>query len=92
MRVARLLCALRPEKGRLSWVPTDRRRGLLPTVRRALTDSRARLLPTGPRAYARPSFSAAVAASTGTVTGCGAPATAQSGSLSPLPVTVQTIF
>ena len=42
--------------------------------------------------YASPSRSAAVAASTGTVTGCGAPATAQSGSLSPLPVTVQTIF
>ena len=42
-------------------------------------------------AHARPRRSAAVAASTGTVTGCGAPATAQSGSLRPLPVTVQTM-
>ena len=43
------------------------------------------------KGYARPRRSAAVAASTGTVTGCGAPATAQSGSLRPLPVTVQTM-
>lgn len=40
---------------------------------------------------ASPSRSAAVAASTETVTGCGAPATAQSGSLRPFPVTVQTM-
>ena len=45
----------------------------------------------GVRRHARPRRSAAVAASTGTVTGCGAPATAQSGSLRPLPVTVQTM-
>src|SRR3954471_13489925 len=45
----------------------------------------------GPASQASPRRSAAVAASTGTVTGCGAPATAQSGSLRPLPVTVHTI-
>lgn len=33
----------------------------------------------------------AASASIGTICGCGAPATAQSGSLRPLPVTVQTI-
>ncbi len=42
-------------------------------------------------AQTSPSRSAAAAASTGTVSGWGAPATAQSGSLRPLPVTVQTI-
>lgn len=49
----------------------------------------------GPRPgsrQARPRRTAAASASTGMVTGCGAPATAQSGSFRPLPVTVQTIF
>src|SRR5882757_8449517 len=39
---------------------------------------------------ARPSCAAAAPASTGTVTGFGAPAIAHSGSFKPLPVTVQT--
>lgn len=81
-----------PERGRLSWVVmVDRvaRRGGRALGRGDCRD------PSGEasdEAQTRPSFSAAVAASTGTVTGCGAPATAQSGSLRPLPVTVQTIF
>src|SRR5262249_4513085 len=40
--------------------------------------------------HASPSRTAAACPSTGTVTGLGAPEIAQSGSLSPLPVTVQT--
>ena len=43
------------------------------------------------RTVTRPSCAAAAAASTGMVSGAGAPEIAHSGSLSPLPVTVQTI-
>lgn len=90
MRVACVRCALRPEKGRSSCLPDEPLRPHPGPVVRA--GGAAALRRGAAWCYARPSFSAAATASTGTVTGWGAPATAQSGSLSPLPVTVQTIF
>ncbi len=89
MRVASPVCNPHvdpPRSGVSLRLPTPDRgtRGRAPGVRGGARR------PYDPLVQARPRCSAAVAASTGTATGWGAPATAQSGSLSPLPVTVQT--